>query len=67
MNKKYDFYADGGSLGNHGLKYGDQIIKTMSGGVQKVKTKTGDIVYVNLANGYRGAEPPLPFATGGGV
>jgi ribosomal protein S16 len=60
-------YAEGGSLGNHGLKEGDQIIKTMSGGVQKVKTKTGDIVYVNLANGYRGAEPPLPFAKGGGV
>lgn len=58
-------YAEGGSLGNHGLKQGDQIIKTMSGGVQKVKTKSGDIVYVNLANGYRGAEPPLPFAKGG--
>ena len=67
MKKKYDFYAEGGSLGNHGLKYGDQIIKTMSGGVQKVKTKTGDIVYVNLANGYRGAVPPLPFGKGGGV
>jgi hypothetical protein len=58
-------YAEGGSLGNHGLKQGDQIIKTMSGGVQKVKTRTGDIVYVNLANGYRGAEPPLPFDKGG--
>jgi len=67
MNKKYNFYAEGGSLDNHGLKEGDQILKTMSGGVQKVKTKTGDIVYVNLANGYRGAEPPLPFAKGGGV
>jgi hypothetical protein len=67
MNKKYNFYAEGGSLGNHGLKQGDQIIKTMSGGVQKVKTRSGDIVYVNLANGYRGAEPPLPFAKGGGV
>ena len=42
MNKKYDFYADGGSLGNHGLKQGDEIIKTMSGGVQKVKTKIGN-------------------------
>jgi hypothetical protein len=60
-------YAQGGSLGNHGLKQGDQIIKTMSGGVQKVKTKSGDIVYVNLANGYRGAEPPLPFKNGGAV
>lgn len=67
MNKKYNFYAEGGSLGNHGLKEGDQILKTMSGGVQKVKTKTGDIVYVNLANGYRGAEPPLPFDNGGEV
>lgn len=60
-------YAEGGSLGNHGLKQGDQIIKTMSGGVQKVKTKSGDIVYVNLANGYRGAEPPLPFSKGGAL
>jgi hypothetical protein len=58
-------YAEGGSLGNHGLKEGDQIIKTMSGGVQKVKTKSGDIVYVNLANGYRGDVPPLPFDKGG--
>jgi hypothetical protein len=65
LNK--DDYAEGGSLGNHGLKQGDQIIKTMSGGVQKVKTRTGDIVYVNLANGYRGAEPPLPFKNGGAV
>lgn len=58
-------FAEGGSLGNHGLKQGDQIIKTMSGGVQKVKTKSGDIVYVNLANGYRGGVPPLPFDEGG--
>jgi hypothetical protein len=58
-------YAEGGSLGNHGLKQGDQILKTMSGGVQKVKTKSGDIVYVNLANGYRGDVPPLPFDAGG--
>lgn len=62
-----EMFAMGGSLGNHGLKQGDQIIKTMSGGVQKVKTKSGDIVYVNLANGYRGAEPPLPFSDGGSV
>ena len=60
-----ELFAEGGSLGNHGLKQGDEIIKTMSGGVQKVKTKSGDIVYVNLANGYRGVEPPLPFAKGG--
>jgi hypothetical protein len=60
-------YAMGGSLDNHGLKQGDQIIKTMSGGVQKVKTKSGDTVYVDLANGYRGAEPPLPFLKGGSL
>lgn len=62
-----EMFAEGGSLGNHGLKQGDQIIKTMSGGVQKVKTKSGDIVYVNLANGYRGVTPPLPFANGGEI
>jgi hypothetical protein len=60
-------FAMGGSLDNHGLKQGDQIIKTMSGGVQKVKTKSGDVVYVNLADGYRGSEPPLPFAKGGSL
>jgi hypothetical protein len=64
VEKNFTF-AEGGSLGNHGLKQGDQIIKTMSGGVQKVKTKSGDIVYVNLANGYRGDVPPLPFDGGG--
>jgi hypothetical protein len=58
-------YAMGGSLGNHGLKHGDQIIKTLSGGVQKIKTKDGQTMYVDLSNGYRGAEPPLPFAKGG--
>ncbi len=58
-------YAMGGSLGNHGLKEGDQIIKTLSGGVQKIKTKSGGTVYVDLANGYRGAEQPLPFDNGG--
>lgn len=65
FEKEDENYAEGGSLGNHGLKQGDQIIKTMSCGVQKVKTKSGDIVYVNLANGYRGDVPPLPFDKGG--
>jgi hypothetical protein len=64
---KDDKYAMGGSLGNHGLKQGDQIIKTMSGGIQKIKTKSGDIVYVNLADGYRGDVPPLPFSKGGAL
>lgn len=60
-----EMFAEGGSLGNHGLKQGDQIIKTMSGGVQKIKTKDGQTMYVDLASGYRGAEPPLPFDKGG--
>jgi hypothetical protein len=60
-------FAEGGSLGNHGLKQGDQIIKTMSSRVQKVKTKSGDIIYVNLANGYRGDVPQLPFDKGGRI
>lgn len=62
-----EMFAMGGSLGNHGLKQGDQIIKTMSGGVQKVKTKDGQTMYVDLSSGYRGAEPPLPFAKGGAL
>ena len=58
-------YAEGGSLENHGLKEGDQVLKTISGGVQKVRTKDGEIVFVDLANGYRDYQPPLPFAKGG--
>jgi hypothetical protein len=58
-------YAMGGSLENHGLKEGDQVLKTISGGVQKVRTKDGEIVFVDLANGYRDYQPPLPFAEGG--
>ena len=60
-------YAEGGGLGVHGLKEGDQIIKTLSGGIQKVKDKKGEIVYVNLANGERSADIPLPFNDGGEV
>ena len=60
-------YAEGGGLGVHGLKEGDQILKTLSGGVQKIKDKKGDIVYVNLANGERSSEAPLPFNDGGKV
>ena len=62
-----EMFAMGGSLGNHGLKQGDQIIKTLSGGVQKIKTKDGQTMYVDLASGYRGAEPPLPFSKGGSL
>jgi hypothetical protein len=32
-----------------------------------VANEDGDMVYIDLANGYRGAEPPLPFEHGGGV
>ena len=60
-------YAKGGGLGVHGLKEGDQIIKTLSGGIQKVKDIKGEIVYVNLANGERSSEAPLPFDDGGKV
>jgi hypothetical protein len=60
-------YAMGGGLDNHGLKEGDRIVKTLSGGIQKVMTKSGDVVYVSLANGYRGDVPPLPFEEGGSV
>lgn len=60
-------YASGGSLENHGLKKGDRIIKTIDGGIQEVKDKDGNIVYVNLANGERSADIPLPFDNGGEV
>jgi len=60
-------YNAGGSLENHGLKKGDRIIKTIDGGIQEVKDKDGNIVYVNLANGERSADIPLPFDNGGSL
>jgi len=60
-------YNAGGSLENHGLKKGDRIIKTIDGGIQEVKDKDGNIVYVNLANGERSADIPLPFNNGGSL
>ena len=60
-------YNVGGSLENHGLKKGDRIIKTIDGGIQEVKDKDGNTVYVNLANGERSATIPLPFKDGGEV
>jgi len=60
-------YAEGGSLENHGIKEGDTFIKTISGGIQKVKDKDGKIVFINLATGERDSQPPLPFDDGGEV
>lgn len=60
-------YASGGSLGNHGLKKGDRIIRTIDGGIQEVKDKDGNTIYVNLANGERSADVPLPFDNGGKI
>jgi DNA repair protein RadC len=58
-------YAKGGSLEAHGIKEGDTFIKTVSGTIQKVKDKNGNIVFIDLSNGYRDSQPPLPFAMGG--
>ena len=60
------FFAKGGLLVSHGLEEGDTVVKTI-GSFQKVKTKDGSIVYVDLENGYRDSEPPLPFKKGGEV
>ncbi len=60
-------YANGGSLENHGLKKGDRIIRTIDGGIQEVKDKDGNIIYVNLANGERDSQSPLPFNDGGHI
>jgi hypothetical protein len=73
--KKFEFggdfqsgvYAMGGSLQAHGIKVGDTFIKTMSGAIQKVKDKSGNIVYVNLATGERSFQPLMPFNKGGAV
>ena len=58
--------AKGGSLMGHGLQIGDKIVKDL-GSILQVTTKDGGMVYVDLANGYRGAEMPLPFEKGGAV
>ena len=60
-------YAKGGSLQAHGIEVGDTFLRTISGAIQKVKDKNGKIVYINLANGERDSQPPLPFEDGGGV
>ncbi len=60
-------YAKGGALSSHGLEAGDTIVKTLSGGVQKIKTKDGKTMYVDLSNGYRDTTPPLPFEKGGKI
>ena len=60
-------YAKGGSLEAHGIKEGDTFLRTISGVIQKVKDKNGKIVYINLANGERDSQPPLPFDKGGKV
>lgn len=61
-----DVYAYGGHLEAHGLKLGDKIIKTI-GNYQKVQNKEGNIVYVDLATGYRNTKEPTPFNNGGKV
>ena len=58
-------YAKGGTLQAHGIEVGDTFIKTIMGGIQKVKDKNGKIVYINLSTGERDSQPPLPFAMGG--
>lgn len=58
--------AKGGSLMGHGLQIGDKIVEDL-GSVLKVTSKDGGMVYVDLANGYRGAKMPLPFEKGGAV
>ena len=65
-NTMSNMFAKGGSLMGHGLRVGDKIVKDL-GYVLKVANEDGDMVYIDLANGYRGAEPPLPFEHGGGV
>ena len=60
-------YAEGGSLEAHGIKEGDTFLKTISGAIQKVKDKNGNIVYINLENGERDSQPPLPFNRGGSI
>jgi hypothetical protein len=67
VNTYMTTYAKGGSLQAHGIEVGDTFVKTISGGIQKVKDKNGKIVYIDLSTGERDSQPPLPFKNGGGV
>ena len=58
--------AKGGTLMGHGLRVGDKIVKDL-GSVLKVENEDGDIVYVDLSDGYRGVDVPLPFEKGGSI
>ena len=58
--------AKGGSLDGHGLKSGDVII-SQEEYLTKILDKDGNPLFVNLRDGYRGREKPLPFAKGGAV
>lgn len=60
-------YAMGGSLQAHGIEVGDTFLGTLSGNIQKVKDRSGKVVYINLENGDRSMERPLPFDEGGEV
>ena len=66
VSRKPKTMARGGSLMGHGLEVGDKIVKDL-GSVLKVENQDGDIVYVDLSNGYRGADVPLPFEKGGSI
>ena len=59
-------FAKGGSLMGHGLKSGD-VIMSQEGYLTKILDKDGKPLFVNLQDGYRGREKPLPFAKGGAV
>jgi hypothetical protein len=59
-------FAKGGSLDGHGLKSGD-VIMSQEGYLTKILDKDGKPLFVNLQDGYRGREKPLPFAKGGAV
>lgn len=59
--------AKGGKLSSHGLQKGDKVLRTILGNVQEVADKDGNLVYVDLEDGYRDAMPPLPFEKGGRI
>lgn len=65
-NTMSNMFAKGGTLMGHGLRVGDKIVKDL-GSVLKVENEDGDIVYVDLSDGYRGSDVPLPFEKGGSI
>ena len=66
VSRKPKTMAMGGSLQGHGLKEGDLIVEDLGSSIM-VLDEDGETFYVDLREGERYSEEPLPFDNGGEV